>query len=127
MSIDPRAHYAASHEYARPEGDMLVIGISDHAQAELGDIVFVELPQEGKAIGKGQTFGTVESVKAASDLYMPVGGKVTAVNTALQADPALVNREPYEGGWMIKILPSDKKELDQLLDAKSYGATIGEE
>lgn len=127
MSIDVRARYAESHEYARQEGDIVVVGISDHAQAELGDIVFVELPQAGKVIGKGQTFGTVESVKAASDLYMPVSGKVVEINAALQADPALVNKEPYGGGWMLKIQPSDAKEMGQLLDAKSYGKTIGEE
>jgi len=127
MSIDVRARYAESHEYARQEGDIVVVGISDHAQAELGDIVFVELPQAGKVIGKGQTFGTVESVKAASDLYMPVSGKVVETNAALQADPALVNKEPYGGGWMLKIQPSDAKEMGQLLDAKSYGKTIGEE
>jgi len=127
MSIDVRARYAESHEYARQEGDIVVVGISDHAQAELGDIVFVELPQVGKIIGKGQTFGTVESVKAASDLYMPVSGKVVEINANLQTDPALVNKEPYGGGWMLKIQPSDTKEMGQLLDAKSYGKTIGEE
>lgn len=126
MSIDQKAKYAASHEYARMEGAELVVGISDHAQAELGDIVFVELPAVGKKLAKGQVFGTVESVKAASDLYMPVGGTVLAVNDALQADPALVNKEPYSGGWMIRINPSDPAELNTLLDASAYGKSIGE-
>ena len=127
MSIDARARYAESHEYARQEGATVVVGISDHAQAELGDIVFVELPQVGKVIGKGQNFGTVESVKAASDLYMPIGGKVVEVNTAVQSDPALVNKDPYGAGWMLKIEPTNLAEMDQLLDSKSYGKTIGEE
>ena len=127
MSIDAKAKYAESHEYARLEGGQVVVGISDHAQSELGDIVFVELKDVGKALAKGQIFGTVESVKAASDLYMPVGGSIAAVNEALQADPALVNREPYSGGWMIKIQPSDLAELDSLMDAESYAKAIGEE
>lgn len=127
MSIDAKAKYAESHEYARLEGGQVVVGISDHAQSELGDIVFVELKDVGKTLAKGQIFGTVESVKAASDLYMPVGGSIAAVNEALQADPALVNREPYSGGWMIKIQPSDLVELDSLMDAVSYAKAIGEE
>lgn len=126
MSIDRTARYAASHEYAKAEGDLVVIGISDHAQAELGDIVFVELPAKGKALGKGQSFGTVESVKAASDLYMPVAGSVIEVNEALQGNPALVNKEPYAGGWMIKVKASDPAELGSLMDASAYAASIGE-
>jgi glycine cleavage system H protein len=126
MSIDSSARYAESHEYAKKEGDLVVIGISDHAQAELGDIVFVELPVKGKIISKGQTFGTVESVKAASDLYIPVSGSVVMVNEALQADPALVNRDCYGEGWMIKVRASNPSELDSLLDAATYGKTIGE-
>ncbi|MCX7027533.1 MAG: glycine cleavage system protein GcvH [Spirochaetes bacterium] len=126
MSIDTAAKYAESHEYAKVEGGLVVVGISDHAQAELGDIVFVELPALGKVLAKGQTFGTVESVKAASDLYMPLSGQVKAVNEALQGDPALVNKEPYLGGWMIKIQPSNILELETLMDAKTYAGSIGE-
>lgn len=126
MSVDTKAKYAESHEYARPENGEVIIGISDHAQAELGDIVFVELPAVGKTLAKGQVFGTVESVKAASDLYMPVSGTVSAANDALQGDPALINREPYAGGWMIKIRPSNPAEMDALLSAQAYGKTIGE-
>jgi glycine cleavage system H protein len=126
MAIDSKAKYAESHEYARLEGGEAVIGISDHAQAELGDIVFVELPAVGKTLAKGQTFGTVESVKAASDLYMPLSGTVSAVNDALQGDPALVNKEPYAGGWMIKIRPTNLGEMDALLSAQAYGKTVGE-
>lgn len=126
MSIDTKAKYAESHEFARLDGGLVVVGISDHAQAELGDIVFIELPAVGKIIAKGQTFGTVESVKAASDLYMPVSGKIAAVNEALQADPALVNKEPYAAGWMLKIQPSNIAELDALMSAQDYAKAIGE-
>lgn len=126
MSIDTKAKYAESHEYARLENGTAVVGISDHAQSELGDIVFIELPAVGKVLAKGQTFGTIESVKAASDLYMPVGGTILAVNETLLADPALVNKEPYAGGWIIKVKPSDAAEMDALLSAAAYGKTIGE-
>ena len=126
MSIDTKAKYAESHEYARLEGAEVVVGISDHAQAELGDIVFIELPAVGKTLAKGKTFGTVESVKAASDLYMPVSGTVVAVNDALQGDPALINKEPYAGGWLIKIRPSDSAEMDALMNAEAYAKAIGE-
>ncbi|HEY9054737.1 MAG TPA: glycine cleavage system protein GcvH [Rectinemataceae bacterium] len=126
MSLDTSARYAATHEYAKPEGDLYIIGISDHAQSELGDIVFVELPKMGTALAKGESFGTVESVKAASDLYMPIGGEVVDVNGALAADPALVNTQPYAGGWMIKVKASDPGEFSSLMDAASYGKTIGE-
>jgi glycine cleavage system H protein len=126
MSIDAGAKYAESHEYAKVEAGLVVVGISDHAQAELGDIVFAELPPVGKVLAKGQAFGTVESVKAASDLYMPLSGEVKAVNGALQGDPALVNKEPYSGGWMIKVQPADLSELESLMDAKAYAASVGE-
>ncbi len=127
MSVDAKARYAQSHEYARLEGDVAVVGISDHAQDELGDIVFIELKEAGKSLDKGQVFGTIESVKAASDLYMPVRGSITAVNDALQADPALVNREPYGKGWMIKIKPANPKDLDSLMDSAAYASMVGEE
>jgi glycine cleavage system H protein len=126
MGIDTGARYAASHEYAKVEGALVVVGISDHAQAELGDIVFVELPAVGKILAKGQAFGTVESVKAASDLYMPLSGEVKEVNEALSGDPALVNKEPYSGGWMIKVKPSAIGELESLMDAAAYAASVGE-
>lgn len=127
MSIDSSAKFAKSHEYVKLENGEAVIGISDHAQAELGDIVFVELPPVGKSLSKGQTFGTVESVKAASDLYMPISGVIVGVNGDLQGDPALVNKEPYAGGWMVRVKPSDPSEMDALLDAKAYAASVGEE
>jgi glycine cleavage system H protein len=127
MKIDTTARYRASHEYARREGSVMVIGISDHAQEALGDIVFVELPEVGKTVKAGAAFGVVESVKAASDLYAPVSGKVVAVNEALQGDPALVNRECYAGGWMIKVEPSSPAEYDSLLDAAAYEKEAGKE
>jgi glycine cleavage system H protein len=126
MTIDKNARYLESHEYAKPEGEFMVIGISDHAQAELGDIVFAELPAVGKQLAKGNVFGTIESVKAASDLYMPLSGKVVEVNEAVKSDPSLVNKDCYGSGWLIKIAPSNPSECESLLDADSYAKTIGE-
>src|SRR5262249_17501418 len=117
--------YSTEHEWARVEGDEAVIGITDHAQSELGDVVFVELPAVGSSVSQFATFGVVESVKAASDLYAPVGGEVVAVNDALTDQPELVNSSPYEQGWMLRVRLRDKAELDQLLDAAGYRALIG--
>lgn len=127
MTIDKTVRYQSSHEWARKEGDTVVIGISDHAQDALGDIVFVELPPVGKTLKKGETFGVVESVKAASDVYMPLGGTVSAVNEALSGDPAVVNREPYGAGWFIKVKPSDPAQWDGLLSPEAYEAEAGKE
>lgn len=127
MAIDKNARYLESHEFARPEGGVMVIGISDHAQAELGDVVFVELPAAGKVLAKGTVFGTIESVKAASDLYMPVSGTVVEVNEAVKNDPSLVNRDSFGQGWLIKVKPSNPAEFDTLLDADAYANAIGEE
>jgi glycine cleavage system H protein len=102
------------------EKDQAVIGISDYAQDQLGDIVFVELPQVGDTFEKGVEFGTVESVKAVSELYMPLGGEVVAVNETLEESPELVNNDPYSGGWMIKIKPSNADEMDQLMRKEAY-------
>ncbi|OQB95977.1 MAG: Glycine cleavage system H protein [Spirochaetes bacterium ADurb.Bin110] len=126
MAIDKNARYLESHEYAKPEGELMVIGISDHAQAELGDVVFVELPAVGKELDKGVVFGTIESVKAASDLYMPVSGKVVEVNEEVKNDPSLVNKDCYGSGWLIKVAPAKLSEFESLLDAESYGSSIGE-
>ena len=112
--------YTEDHEWAQPKGDTVVVGISDYAQDQLGDIVFVELPQAGDTFAKGDEFGTVESVKAVSELYMPVGGEITAVNTALEDAPELVNNEPYSGGWMIEVKVPDAGELDALLTRDAY-------
>lgn len=111
--------YTEEHEWVSTEGDALMVGISDYAQDQLGDIVFVEMPEVGAIFGKGEQFGTLESVKAVSELYLPVGGEVVAVNEALGDSPELINQEPY-GAWIVKIKPSDSGELEQLLTAESY-------
>ncbi len=127
MSIDKNARYRSSHEWARKDGNRYLIGISDHAQGALGDIVFIELPEVGKVLRQGEAFGVVESVKAASDVYMPLSGKVAAVNDALSGDPALVNREPYAGGWLIAVEASVPAEWDGLLSPEAYEAEAGKE
>ncbi len=118
--------YTEEHEYlAKTDQDNVFdVGITDYAQGELGDIVFVELPEAGESFGKGDAFGTVEAVKAVSDLYMPVTGEIAAVNEALNDDPSQVNSDPYGTGWMIRIKVSDPSELDDLLDADAYAAHI---
>lgn len=114
--------YAASHEWARLEADgSVTVGISDHAQEALGDVIFIELPEVGKTLAAGDQAGVVESVKAASDIYAPVGGEVIAVNEALADAPEQVNGEPY-GAWFFKLKPQDAAELDKLLDADGYRA-----
>ncbi len=116
--------YTEDHEWARQEGNLVKVGISDYAQDQLGDIVFVELPEVGASFGKGDEFGTVESVKAVSELYMPVRGEITAVNENLEGQPELVNKEPYAGGWMIELRPEDPGVLDSLLDRNAYLAML---
>jgi glycine cleavage system H protein len=114
--------YAASHEWARLEGDVVTVGITDHAQDALGDLVFVELPSVGDVVSAGQEAGVVESVKAASDIYAPVSGEIIAINDALVDAPEIVNTEPYAGGWLYQIKISDAAELDELLSAEEYAA-----
>jgi glycine cleavage system H protein len=116
--------YLESHEWARQEGDLIVIGVSDCAQNQLGDVVFVELPAIGKEVTAGKAFGVIESVKAASDLNAPVSGKVVAINETLANDPARVNQDAFGGGWMIKVKPSNPAELAKLLDAATYQKKI---
>lgn len=120
MKFDETVKYQESHEWARLEGDLVVVGVSDYAQDELGDVVFVELPDLGKALKKGDAFGVVESVKAASDLYMPVGGEIAAVNDLLKDTPETINESPFENGWIIKIKATDTSELDGLMSAAQY-------
>ena len=118
--------FAESHEWVRLEADGTVtVGISDHAQEALGDVVFVELTEVGKVFAAGDVAGVVESVKAASDIYSPIGGEVTAVNDALGDSPESLNSDPYSA-WIFKLKPSDKAELDKLLDAAGYKAAIGD-
>ena len=113
-------HYAASHEWAKAEGDKVKVGISDYAQDQLGDIVFVEMPDAGETFEKGAEFGTVESVKAVSELYMPVGGEIVAVNGALEDSPELINNTPYSDGWMIEVKPDNPADLDDLMTKDAY-------
>ena len=125
-NIPAELRFAESHEWARLESDGTVtVGISDHAQEALGDVVFVELAEVGKTFAAGDQAGVVESVKAASDIYAPVGGEVIAVNEALADAPEQLNEEPY-GAWIFKLKPSDTAELDKLLDAAGYKSAIGE-
>ena len=119
--------YLDSHEWARVESDGTVtIGISDHAQGALGDLVFVEVPEVGKSLSKGGAAAVVESVKAASDVYSPVSGEVVAANDALSGSPELVNSDPYGAGWLFKIKPSNAAELQQLLDATAYEKVVAD-
>jgi glycine cleavage system H protein len=127
MKIDSEARYAENHEWARWDGDNIVCGISDHAQDSLSDVVYVELPEVGDAFEQGEEFGVIESVKSASDLYMPVGGEIVAVNEALEDTPELVNQDPYGEGWMIHIAPADRDEFDGLMDSDAYEAFVAEE
>jgi glycine cleavage system H protein len=119
--------YRESHEWVREdEGDGVTVGISDHAQAELGDMVFVELPEPGMSYAQGDACAVVESVKAASDIYAPVSGEVVEINEALEDDPGLVNNDPYGDGWLFRMEPSEVSELDGLLDAEAYSDSIGD-
>ncbi len=117
--------YAKSHEYARIAGDEATIGITDYAAEQLGDVVFVELPEVGRELSKGDSFGVVESVKAVSDLYAPLSGKVVAVNERLNDESSLINDDPFGEGWIIKIAPSNPAEANEILDAKQYEELIG--
>ena len=112
--------YSEEHEWVRVEGDIAVIGISDYAQEQLGDVVFVELPERGRSVARGEEAAVVESVKAASEVYAPVSGEVVEVNEPLADDPGLVNREPTAGGWFIKVRMTDPGEVEALLDEAAY-------
>ena len=120
--------YTEDHEYlkATDEGDVYQIGITDYAQGELGDVVYVELPMVGEIFEKKATFGTIEAVKAVSDLYCPVAGEIVAVNESLDDDPSLINGDPYGAGWMIRLRVGDEATVDALMDAAAYQALVGE-
>ena len=118
--VDERCLYNKTHEWVRIEGEVGYAGISDYAQDQLGDIVYVELPEVGDTFGQGEVFGVVESVKAASDLYMPLAGEILEVNNDLNDSPELVNQDPYGEGWFIKIAVEDEEEASKLLDAAGY-------
>jgi glycine cleavage system H protein len=120
LSIPKDLRYSKEHEWAKVEGDKVRVGITDFAQSELGDIVFVELPEVGAEVNTGEPFGSVESVKTVSELYAPISGKVVEINSDLEDSPELVNESSYEKAWMIVIEPSDASELDQLMTAEQY-------
>jgi glycine cleavage system H protein len=124
-NVPSNLHYTKDHEWVKVEGDGTVtVGITDYAQAALGDVTFIDLPKVGKQLEAADVFGTVESVKAASDLYSPVSGEVIAINSSLNETPDLVNREPYEKAWMIKMKLKSAAELDKLLDSSSYQSLL---
>jgi glycine cleavage system H protein len=125
MNIPTNLKYTKEHEWVRVEGNTATIGITDYAQGELGEIVFVEVETVGEALEEGAVFGTVEAVKTVSELFMPVGGTVEELNAALEDAPELVNSDPYGEGWMIKVSVADVSELDNLLTAEAYAALIG--
>jgi glycine cleavage system H protein len=120
MKVPSELRYTEDHEWIRREGDIAVVGITDFAQRELGDVVFVEIETEGETIEKGEPFGTVEAVKTVSDLFMPVGGEVIEVNEKLADEPELVNKDPYGDGWMVKIKIADAAEMEDLMSADDY-------
>lgn len=124
MNFPENLKYTKDHEWIRIEGGTGIIGITDYAQGELGDVVFVELPSVGKKVEFGQSFGTVEAVKAVSDLYSPVTGEVMDINKEIQDSPELVNKEPYERGWMIKVKLANVDEIKNLLDVEAYKKLI---
>ena len=116
--------YTSEHEWIRVEGDEAFVGITDYAQSELGEIVFIDVPTLGETVGQGEVFGSIEAVKTVSDLNMPVTGEVLEINGALDAQPELVNNDPYGEGWIIRIAVKDAAELDSLMDAKAYEASL---
>ena len=125
MNIPAELRYTNEHEWIRVEGDVAYVGITDYAQSELGEIVFVDINTEGETVGQNEVFGSVEAVKTVSDLNMPVTGEVLEVNETINDQPELVNNDPYGEGWMIKIQVANPAELDALLDAEAYQALIG--
>jgi glycine cleavage system H protein len=124
MNIPENLKYTKDHEWIKVDGDEAVVGITDFAQGELGDIVFVEIETEGETLGKGDVFGTIEAVKTVSDMFIPVSGEVIEVNSKIDDTPEIVNKDPYGDGWLIKVKMSDTSELDALLDAAAYKAHI---
>jgi len=125
MNIPADLKYTQDHEWIKIDGDIATVGITDFAQGELGDIVYVEIETEGEELDKEEVFGSVEAVKTVSDLFMPVSGEITEFNEALEASPETVNEDPYGDGWMIKIKMSDISEIDGLMDADAYKSHVG--
>ena len=124
MNVPENLKYTKDHEWVRVEGDVAVIGVTDYAQSQLGDIVYVEIETEGEELDKEEVFGTIEAVKTVSDLYMPVAGEVLEINENLEDAPDAVNKDPYGDGWVIKVKMSDESQLDELLSAEAYKELI---
>ena len=124
MNFPQNVKYTKEHEWIRLEGDVAYVGITDYAQEQLGDIVFVDIPTEGESLEADEIFGTIEVVKTISDLFLPIAGEVLEQNTALEENPELVNKDPYGEGWLIKMKPANASDLDNLLDAEAYKAVI---
>lgn len=125
MSFPKDLKYSVEHEWIRVEGDTGVVGISDHAQSQLGDIIFVDVNTLGEEISQNDVFGSVDAVKTASDLFLPISGEIIEINSQLESNPELVNNDPYGDGWIIKIKIKDSSELDSLMDADSYQNFVG--
>ena len=125
MNIPANLKYTEDHEWVSEEDDILTVGISDFAQGELGDIIFVEMPEIGNEYGKGDPFGTIEAVKTVADLFAPISGEVIAINEELEETPELINSDPYGKGWIVKLKPSVSEELDELLTAAAYEESLG--
>lgn len=124
MNIPANLKYTNEHEWVRVEGDVVYVGITDYAQEQLGDIVFVDIPTVGETLNAGDTIGTIEVVKTISDIFCPISGEVLEVNEALEENPALVNQDPYGEGWLVKIKPAADSDFDVLLDAEAYKALL---
>jgi len=124
MNIPENLKYTKDHEWIKVDGNLAIVGITDYAQGELGDIVFIEIETVGENLGKEEVFGTIEAVKTVSDLFMPAGGIIEEVNPELENSPDLVNKDPYGKGWLIKVKLNDSSELNQLLDTKAYAQLI---
>ena len=126
MNFPTNVRYTSEHEWIRLENDEAIIGITDYAQDQLGDIVFVDVTAEGETLEQGEVFGTIEVVKTVSDLFLPIGGEIVEVNPELEEHPELVNKDPYGEGWIIRIKPTDASQMDELLDAEAYKKIINE-
>jgi len=125
MNIPNDLRYTADHEWIKLEGDVATVGVTDYAQGELGDIVFVEVETEGEELDAEEVFGTIEAVKTVSDLFLPVAGEILEFNSALENDPSLINNDPYGDGWIIKVKVSETSDVDTLMDSEAYAATLG--
>ena len=125
MNIPAELKYTKDHEWVRVEGDIATVGITDFAQSELGDIVYVEIETEGETLDAEEVFGSIEAVKTVSDLFMPISGEIIEFNADLESSPETVNTDPFGNGWMVKIKISDSSQIDSLMDAEAYGSLIG--